>query len=120
MMVKVDKNMKLETTNNRNAGESKSVTGTTLRKACTACYQNVSAQIAAARETIFTESKQALEAPERLLRLALNEAEALAWETTYPQLVFPTLATEKVQAVVAWSANQKAVRRSSPIFSLTE
>ena len=119
-MVKDGKNMKLETKNNRNVSESQSATATTLRKACVACYQNVSAQIAATRETIFAESKQALGAPERLLRLALNEAEALAWETTYPQLVFPTLATEKVQAVAAWSANQKAVRRSSPVFTLTE
>lgn len=118
-MVKVDKNMKLETTNNRNTGESQT-TAKTLRTVCTDCYQKVSAQIATARETIFAESKQALAAPERLLRLALNEAEALAWETRYPQLVFPMLATEKVQAVAAWSANQKAVRRSSPIFSLTE
>jgi hypothetical protein len=30
------------------------------------------------------------------------------------------LATEKVQAVATWSANQKAVRRSSPVFTLTE
>jgi hypothetical protein len=42
------------------------------------------------------------ELPERLLRVALNEAEALAWETEYPQLVFPTLAEEKIEAMSAW------------------
>ncbi len=42
------------------------------------------------------------ELPERLFRVALNEAEALAWETEYPQLVFPTLAEEKIEAISAW------------------
>jgi hypothetical protein len=40
--------------------------------------------------------------PERLFRVALNEAEALAWETEYPQLVFPALAEEKIEAMSAW------------------
>jgi hypothetical protein len=34
--------------------------------------------------------------------VALNEAEALAWETEYPQLVFPTLAEEKIAAISSW------------------
>jgi hypothetical protein len=42
------------------------------------------------------------ELPERLFRVALNEAEALAWETEYPQLVFPALAEEKIGAIAAW------------------
>jgi hypothetical protein len=42
------------------------------------------------------------ELPERLFRVALNEAEALAWETEYPQLVFPSLAEEKIEAMSAW------------------
>src|SRR5580692_11834981 len=42
------------------------------------------------------------ELPERLFRVALNEAEALAWETEYPQLVFPALAEEKIEAISAW------------------
>jgi hypothetical protein len=42
------------------------------------------------------------ELPERLFRVALNEAEALAWETEYPQLVFPVLAEEKIEAISSW------------------
>jgi hypothetical protein len=42
------------------------------------------------------------ELPERLFRVALNEAEALAWETEYPQLVFPALAEEKIEAISSW------------------
>ena len=111
------KNMKLTTTNENGR---RAQTATTLRKTCAACYQKVLAQITATREVILAESRLALAAPERLLRLALNEAEAVAWQTTYPHLVFPTLATEKVQAVAAWNLNQKAVRRSSPIYTRTE
>jgi hypothetical protein len=42
------------------------------------------------------------ELPQRLFQVALNEAEALAWETEYPQLVFPTLAEEKIAAISSW------------------
>lgn len=42
------------------------------------------------------------ELPLRLFQVALNEAEALAWETEYPQLVFPTLAEEKIAAISSW------------------
>ncbi|MBI3868312.1 MAG: hypothetical protein HY299_07250 [Verrucomicrobia bacterium] len=68
-------------------------------------------QIEQARATIFAESRGTLEGHERLLGLALNEAEALAWETGFPHLVFPTLALEKVQGVAAWASHQRSVRR---------
>jgi hypothetical protein len=48
--------------------------------------------------------------PERLVRVALNEAEALAWETEYPQLVFPTLAEEKIEAISAWYGHGESLR----------
>jgi hypothetical protein len=50
------------------------------------------------------------------LQLALNEAEALAWQTDYPHLLFPALAFEKVQAAVAWQTRQQSVRRQQPRF----
>jgi len=115
--MKDGKNMKRLTT--KESGRT-AATVATLRTNCAACYEKMSAQITATREVILAESRQALTAPERLLRLALNEAEALAWQTTYPHLVFPSLATEKVQAVAAWNSNQQLVRRSSPIFPRTE
>jgi hypothetical protein len=49
----------------------------------------------------------------QLLRLALNEAEAVAWASGVPQLVFPLLAKEKAEFAVAWHRRQKAVRRSA-------
>src|SRR5256885_1280276 len=83
-------------------------------KACVASCQKVLAQITAAKEAIFAEWREALQSQEHLLRLALNEAEAVAWQTMYPHLVFPTLATEKIQAVIAWDARQQSVRCANP------
>jgi len=77
--------------------------------------RKVPAQIRAAKNAIFAESFDALPAQERLLRLALNEAEALAWQTAYPQLVFPALAAEKVQAVITWDRRQQARLRAEPV-----
>jgi hypothetical protein len=53
-----------------------------------------------AKWNLAAEYKLAL--PERLFRVAVNEAESLAQETEYPQLVFPALAKEKIEAVSAW------------------
>lgn len=49
----------------------------------------------------------------QMFRLALNEAEALAQETGFPHLMFPTLAREKVESVATWSRRQQAVRRAA-------
>lgn len=68
--------------------------------------------IAKIRHQILREFGRMTGVSEHLLRLALNEAEALAWETEVPHLVFPVLATEKARAVAAWSARQKALRRT--------
>jgi hypothetical protein len=57
-----------------------------------------------------------LEQHPRLVRLCLNEAEALAWETGIPQLTLPTLALEKVQSVARWNARQELIRRNEPLL----
>ena len=46
-----------------------------------------------------------------LLRQALNEAEAIAWQTGFPQLVFPSLALEKARAVATWESRQRTMRQ---------
>ena len=53
----------------------------------------------------------------RLFRLALNEAEALAWQTGFPHLFFPALAREKALALAAWHSRQQAIRRAEPCLS---
>jgi len=70
----------------------------------------LNALIANTKDALLAEFRQSLQAQEHLLRLALNEAEAIAWQTSYPHLVFPTLAAEKAQAVAAWNARQRSLR----------
>src|SRR5260370_10034831 len=81
--------------------------GVALAKACLASCQKLVAQIQKTKEAIMAEFHEALGAQDHLLRLALNEAEALAWQTAYPHLVFPALAAEKAQAVATWHARQR-------------
>jgi len=80
--------------------------GTAFSKACRACYDKMTAQIRNVREAILAEARKTVAVHERLLSLAVNEAEGLAWQTMYPQLVFPTLAVEKMQRVAYWSRRQ--------------
>jgi len=75
-------------------------------EACIASCRKLVAQMNKAKHAILTEFNGTVQAQEHLLRLALNEAEALAWQTGFPQLVFPDLALEKAQAVVARQARQ--------------
>lgn len=78
---------------------------------CVECCQKLAAQTKAVKEGFGAEWRQTLAGPDRIFRLALNEAEALAWQTGYPHLLFPVLATEKIQAATDWSARQKLLRQ---------
>jgi len=106
--------MKLKYANRSGVGGS---IGRRFENACAASGQKLLEQIIGVKAVIFAESYPALKSHEHLLRLALNEAEALAGQTIYPHLVFPALATEKVQAVIAWAARQQSMRRASPAFA---
>lgn len=55
-----------------------------------------------AKQNLIAQFKDHLELPQRLFQVAINEAEALAWKTEYPQLVFPTLAEEMIAAISSW------------------
>jgi len=83
-----------------------------LKDRCLAYCRRLLAQIATARNSILKEFRQKLASKEHLLYLALNEAEALAWQSGVPQLVFLTLATEKAEAVAGWHARQQSLRRT--------
>ena len=89
-----------------------------FRNACRASCRKIRAQIAGVKEAIFAEYSRAVSAPERLVRLALNEAEAAAWQTKYPHLFFPTLAVEKVRALADWNARQQSLRENRPVIAL--
>src|SRR3954453_12052878 len=66
-----------------------------------------------ARRAILNEFRQGIASEDRMMQLALTEAEALARQTGFPNLVFPTLAREKVESVAAWNRRQRALRRAT-------
>ncbi|PWU20910.1 MAG: hypothetical protein C5B50_02855 [Verrucomicrobia bacterium] len=70
----------------------------------------VLARVVAASDSILNESLRVLDAPEKMMRLAIKEAEALAFQTQYPDLVFPDLAAEKIAAVARWTEHERIVR----------
>ena len=91
----------------RSYGSSRSLpTGNRVKNAVQRKLQNI-------KETIFRAYHSENSRNNRLLTLALNEAEAIAWQAGYPELLFPVLATEKVEALAAWNVRQKAVCRST-------
>ena len=54
--------------------------GSSFSSRCLRSCRKILAQIRKAKAAIFAESRGVLEAHERMLQLALNEAEALAWQ----------------------------------------
>jgi hypothetical protein len=83
----------------------------TLGSVCLDCCRKVLSQIESAKAGILAEFRETLAGHEHVLELALSEAEALAWQTGFPQLVFPTLATEKARAVATWHSRQQSLSR---------
>ena len=92
--------------------------GSAFSALCLRSCQKILAHIQKTKEAIFAESRATVAAHERMLQLALNEAEALAWQTAYPHLVFPALAMEKVQEVTDWNRHQRSVRQADPLYAL--
>src|SRR5437879_4446670 len=73
-----------------------------FKRFCLTSCRKLLAQLNRTKEALFRQFQRSFGAQEQLLRLALNEAEALAWQTAYPHLVFPELAKEKAQEAVKW------------------
>ncbi|HXI73863.1 MAG TPA: hypothetical protein VNN22_26270 [Verrucomicrobiae bacterium] len=101
----------MKTTNENLNGEQ------TLADRCVESCKKLLAGIDATRNRIANEFHETLEANGQLVQLALNEAEALAWQTAYPHLLFPALAMEKVQSVAAWQTRQQSLHRRHPAFA---
>jgi hypothetical protein len=79
--------------------------------------EKVTAQMEAAKNQVSAEFSERLAGHESVLRLALNEAEALAWETNYPYLVFTSLAMEKAQAAATWENRQQLLTSQLPPYA---
>jgi hypothetical protein len=92
--------------------------GSAFSTLCLRSCRKILAQIRKAKDAIFAEARGTLHTHERMLQLALNEAEALAWQTEYPHLLFPALAAEKVNAVADWNSHQRSVWQTGPLLAL--
>lgn len=80
---------------------------------CKATCKKMLARLQNIKAGLLNEFRQHTFAQEHQLQLALNEAEALAYETGFPLLTFPVLAREKIQAVATWRRQQNRVRLQS-------
>jgi hypothetical protein len=89
----------------------------TIASRCLQSCKELLSGIEQAKDRIAAEFREILESNQTSFKLALNEAEALAWQTDYPQLVFPALAVEKLQTVAARQTRQQLVRRTRRVFS---
>jgi len=89
----------------------------TITDRCMQSCRKLLAGIEQTKKRIAAEFREIVESNQKSFQMALNEAEALAWQTDYPQLVFPALAVEKVQAVAAWRARQQFVQRPRLAFA---
>jgi hypothetical protein len=89
----------------------------TFTNRCLQSCKILLAEIEQAKNMIVNDFHETLDTHGNLFRLALNEAEALAWQTDYPHLVYPTLAMERVQAVVAWRKRQQSEHQPQLAFA---
>ena len=87
-----------------------------LNKAFLASCQDLVAKIEHVKNDIVAEFQDDFEANQQLFLHVINQADALAWQTGYPHLLFPQLALEKVQSAANWVARQQFVRREDRSF----
>ena len=89
--------------------------GSPIANQCAKCCQRFVARIAKTKDSLLGKFQDHAAGYERMLHLALNEAEALAWQSEFPQLVFLDLAEEKAQSLLKWIARQRDVRSQAGI-----
>ncbi len=80
-------------------------------------WPEFAARMEAIKRALCCDAGAIPQAQRHMLRLALNEAEALAWLTAFPYLLFPILAEEKVRAFKQWAAHQQEIQYASPLPS---
>jgi hypothetical protein len=81
-----------------------------LRATCARCYQGALRRLSTVKVKVEHEFGQDMGGYEPLLKAAINEAEAVAWQTPYPHLFFPVLAEEKAAEARQWAGHQRAIR----------
>lgn len=105
------------TTKGRNQMKSTNIRSSGLREKARSKAERynrtpVQSAIAEVKQLVLHEYGDKAGGHSHILRLALNEAEAVAWQSGFPQLFFPVLAAEKAKAAVSWHRRQHALRRN--------
>jgi hypothetical protein len=77
---------------------------------CARTYKKVAALVNRSRASIVAQFRDLAAEHQHALRLVLNEAEALAWQSEFPHLLFQDLAEEKTRGFATWLARQRALR----------
>jgi tRNA nucleotidyltransferase/poly(A) polymerase len=90
----------------------------TLKDTCQELCAKFVQQIGQAKKNLVAEFRDAFATQEQLLQLAIVEADALAWQTDYPHLLFPALATEKIERAAHWQARQGFLLRNTSPYAL--
>ncbi|MDR3458804.1 MAG: hypothetical protein P4N60_15245 [Verrucomicrobiae bacterium] len=105
--------------NTTNAANKKNlINAQAFTAACRGACEKLAAQITQAKDNLVTEFRGAFQNRESLLQLAIVEADALAQQTEYPHLLFPALATEKIQAARQWQLRQQSLLQLQPAYAL--
>ncbi len=84
-----------------------------IGESCLRCYQAAQGRLARVKAELEREFGRAMAGNEQMLRASVNEAEALAWQTPYPYLLFPVLAQEKASEALDWAVRQRQIRERS-------
>ena len=89
---------------------SKRLSAIPFSEVCLKSCRKLLSQIDAIKHALISKYRPELNGQETVLHSALNEAEALAWQTPYPHLFFPVLAEEKAQEARRWAFRQERIR----------
>lgn len=105
--------MKTRTTANGRRTHRHHSKATVCLNSCAALFR----RLEGLKDQLLREFGGKLKQQDRLLRAALNEAEALAWQTPYPHLFFPVLAQEKAVSARNWAQRQREIRQATLRFA---
>ena len=104
--------------NTTNCNKQNLIADKTLKDTCFDVCEKIVKQVGQVKNDILAEFQGAFQTHEQLLRLAVVEADALAWQTDYPHLLFPVLATEKIQSAANWRTRQQRLLRGTANYTL--
>ncbi len=85
----------------------------TFVQACLRSCRRLANEVRRIRRSVVQDFTNAPREMRQAVESALNEAEAVAWQTPFPHLFFPVLAEEKVATAERWAGRQQMIRRQT-------